>query len=449
MSKMEGRSGLRVAPGIFQFGTSTLKVPCAVSLNSGSRVRVVSDDAALGQTLLAWISGLGGLQSRYSYADKDDVVPRSGVLSEQEIAAVTVDGRPINTVGCDESDLARRASIAAYVFPEPKQYVLGRTVADEWRYSFSALGHKCASDDLLHLYDIGNLKHALTLNLSGGEAHRLSIACAVETGAPIIVMDLSAQNLDLAFLRNLPLLLDARCAGRTVILFGVGEDLQEYKSFDLLSIARDGTVTHGAAAFGDSPVVAPDQHFLTSQLRSRVDGLLTVRAIDIARPGVTLPTSFDICQGQIYRLTGPNGSGKTTIGKILAGRLQSSEWGGRFEHGTQAKSWSAIMTNQYPRRSLLSLHRSHSTQRSKTEPISDNGGDANDLSNLKLRAASWACSHSSEIVFLDEPTAGMRLADKSRFIALLNEYPQKSFVLATHDELLNGIGQEIRLISAA
>jgi ABC-type multidrug transport system ATPase subunit len=343
----------------------------------------------------------------------------------------------------DSKICVERANLASYVFSEPISYVLGRTVSDEWRYSFCAIGKTPHQIETLNHYGILHLKDHTTLHLSGGESHRLNVACAIEVGTPIVIMDLSAQNLDKAFLSNLPRLIHERCTGRTCIIFGIDAAANEYQNFQQIKIDKDGTLTHADQADPDCCQKTFDQERrITETFEQRTPGDAIITASNISRKKITTPVSFTLRSGQVYRLIGPNGSGKTTIGKILAKRLDRGEWTGSLSQPVSREEPEVVMTSQFPRRSLFSK------ATSSCQSL-ENSNAANhlqtSLSSLKLAAAVWACSHEEEIIFLDEPTAGMTFKDKIELIKVINQHKSKTFVIATHDECLSNIGEVIEL----
>jgi len=422
---------LSVEPGEYKLHGVSVAVGSRIEIPRGSRVVLSATDSEKGQVVSQWLAGLAGLPLRFSFQG-GDLIPRRRVVAESCRAAVCISGQPVNKLFRTDRERQLRARLAAYVFPEPQQYILGRTVADEWRYSFAALGLVPAPLERLREYGLAHLVQRTTLHLSGGEAHRLNIACAIEVEPALIVMDLSAQNLDRQFLESLPSLLEARCPSRTVIVLGICAHNTDLSAFGGLSLDDAGCLTYTEAPSTPCRIARSSSRNISTSFSARsVSGLLC-RATGVCRPGVTEPASFELLRGQVYRLTGPNGSGKTTVGKILAGRVHRAEWEGTIEPAFKTGDHVAVMTSQYPRRSLVAVM---NMRRSTT------------VSDAKLASARWACELGSELVFLDEPTAGLSPDAKGELIDLLNNFATTTFVLATHDEELAGVGEEIRLQS--
>jgi ABC-type lipoprotein export system ATPase subunit len=105
------------------------------------------------------------------------------------------------------------------------------------------------------------------------------------------------------------------------------------------------------------------------------------------------------------------------------------------------------MTSQYPSRSLVSLLDSHLGASGASRGHSSRHSGEPTLSQQKLAAARWACELGTDLVFLDEPTAGLGVLAKQELISLINAYSAATFILATHDDALRGVGDEIPLSS--
>ena len=83
------------------------------------------------------------------------------------------------------TDLAVRV---AMVFQQPEYQFVARTVKDELRAGPRAPGAP-DPDAVLEALGMTHLAHAHPMSLSGGEKRRLSVATALVTGAPVVILD--------------------------------------------------------------------------------------------------------------------------------------------------------------------------------------------------------------------------------------------------------------------
>jgi ABC-2 type transport system ATP-binding protein len=170
--------------------------------------------------------------------------------------------------------------------------------------------------------------------------------------------------------------------------------------------------------------------------------------------------SFTVRRGEIFGFLGANGAGKTTTIRVLCGLLLPSEGSVRvggisFDHNEQAvKSKVGYMSQKFTLyndmtveenlnfiSSLRKLDIATYTQRRKelfdfisfNKPLST---IVRDLSGGTKQQVSLAAAllHDPEIIFLDEPTAGVTPASRSRFWQLIRKLADrdKTVFVTTH-----------------
>lgn len=161
--------------------------------------------------------------------------------------------------------------------------------------------------------------------------------------------------------------------------------------------------------------------------------------------------NFDLSQNEISIITGPNGSGKTSLIKILMGFIKN--YSGKVKH-YGLKNYSYVPQNfevpSYINLDVMSFLK-FTDLKNGTFKLSDviellNIQKLLDI-NLKkisggqLRKVLIAKSllGSNEIIFLDEPTCWLDLASQEEFYLLIkkiNSLTKISIVIITHDRFL-------------
>ncbi len=180
--------------------------------------------------------------------------------------------------------------------------------------------------------------------------------------------------------------------------------------------------------------------------------------------------SFSICAGDFLALMGPNGSGKTTLIRLILGILKPS--GGRVilmgKEGDQFTQWDRIgyvpqkathldpyfpaSVREVVAMGLLSRKRfprflTHGDEASIDQALNQVG--MADLKNRRIGELSGgqqqrvfiarAILNQPEILFLDEPTAGIDAETQGRFYDMLDELNHQrgiTIVLITHDSAI-------------
>lgn len=167
-------------------------------------------------------------------------------------------------------------------------------------------------------------------------------------------------------------------------------------------------------------------------------------------PAPAGPLDLDVHQGDVVLLEGPNGSGKTSLLRSLAGlpaplRAASVEVAGHDPRGLPARSLAATVgvALQDPRESLVGLTvRSEFRLRGLQVPADVAAWADRDVATLssgEARRVSLAAARErgARLLLLDEPTEGLDAGGRQRLLALVEEARRHgAVVVADHDGLL-------------
>ena len=187
---------------------------------------------------------------------------------------------------------------------------------------------------------IAHLRQRTTTTLSGGEKQRLAIASILAMEPQVLLFDEPTANLDPRGIRALFVtLLDlTRGKGRTLvviehridalralaprlILLDRGRLVDRYPARERLNYALLGLRGAWAASSADAPVGPP---------RLRVEGV----SFGYDQP-LWEDLSFSLRAGEILAIIGPNGGGKTTLLRLLAGLMSPAT--GRIVRASDAR----------------------------------------------------------------------------------------------------------------
>lgn len=173
--------------------------------------------------------------------------------------AVHIDGRDVARLGARE--LTERVG---FVFQNPEHQFIAATVAAELAHGLRRRGLdddavRARTAEVLDRFGLSEKAESHPFLLSGGQKRRLSVATALVTGAPVLVLDEPTFGQDRARADELlGLLSELNDAGTTIVF--VTHDMQLVAEYaDRLVVLADGRlIAHGSTAevFGDRDVVA-------------------------------------------------------------------------------------------------------------------------------------------------------------------------------------------------
>lgn len=186
-------------------------------------------------------------------------------------------------------------------------------------------------DECLDAVGIDHLRHRETTDLSGGEKQRLAIASILAMRPEILLLDEPTANLDPDGAKGLFDLLGRLRAERRMTLVVVEHRIRPLRSMAprLLVLDRGRFVTRHARGWIDprdlgARAGAPAREAPSDKRLLRVDRLTFGYDTALFRG-----LSFDLRRGEIVGLIGPNGGGKTTLLRLIAGLATPDD--GRIE----------------------------------------------------------------------------------------------------------------------
>lgn len=348
-----------------------------------------------------------------------------------------------------------------YIDSDPDS-IIGRTVLEEYFHALVAGGAE-AEDQLAALdlrpFGLSDKLTRETRVLSGGEKHRLQTAGALAGDKKLVIADLSASNLDEDFVVWFLERMDGFCReGGVLIVAGLRwEQIRRLGNATLRNLVLESFQSEiRAREHAPNSTVVPFLEYKQGELKRafkdqerKTSDTTLIRFSGVRRRNITAAVSFELRTGEIVRLTGRNGIGKTTVGDILMGRVSRREVVGNVYQAPEVRP---AISRQFPDRCMIG------TTIEDELPWPDLrqmcgicGGDLRkDPRDLpfgvrKLISVATTLQVAHLVAILDEPTCGMDFNQKKQFVELLNKFSDRAVLLITHDEALEGIGREVHI----
>lgn len=257
--------------------------------------------------------------------------------------------------------VARQVGI---VFQDPDSQLVMERVDDEVAFGLESLGWPARDMQARVPVALGELglagfERRRTARLSGGEQQRLAIAGALAPAPRILVLDEPTANLDPEGTRELAARLAAMRAARsaTIVLVEHRADLVWPLADLVLALGADGRpialaspealLESHAARLAAAGIWLPDRPGPGSRTlaagppggtagRPLVEARGVGFAWDRARP-ILREVDLDIAAGDRVAMLGPNGVGKSTLGRVVSGLLRPTAGSVRFAGADPAR----------------------------------------------------------------------------------------------------------------
>ena len=363
-----------------------------------------------------------------------------------------------------ETPTRRLARIVGFVFQDPELQTVYDVVEREVAFALENLAVPARSirdrvDEALHEAGADHLAQRRVRTLSGGERQRVAVASSLAPGPELVVLDEPTSQLD-PHGSALVLALVQRIAhsGHAVVISEHRVDQLLPVATSLVNVEGGRTTLVDATRWRPVPVTRP--------VRGRQAGdeawSLTGVTAGFARRPVLQGVTLGGCRNEVLALSGPNGGGKTTLLRVIAGSLEPMS--GRVERRPGRTAY-------LPQNPASLLHRP--TLRSEVELTLERAGESEpaaaiiaalglthaaeryprDLSSGERQRAAIAAvlPGRPDLVLLDEPTRGMDEVARRALINLVMNLRNAgaSVVIATHDAALqSAVADRVAVVSA-
>lgn len=372
--------------------------------------------------------------------------------------AAQVDGRDIFS-----TPTRRLARTVGFVFQDPELQTVYDTVQREVAFGLENLAFPANKmreqiDRALHEVGAQHLRGRRMRSLSGGERQRIALASALATQPRVVAMDEPTSQLDD---QGAELVLSAvlRVAesGRSVVVSEHRYEQLKTAASAVVEVDQGRVLSFTARDW--QPPALPVAKPRASTIGAEAWSLSNIVAGFGGQPvleGVTLSGH----QREVLALSGPNGGGKTTLLRLIAGALDPMS--GRVERTPGRIAYlpqnPAALLHRPTVRSEIELTLQRADEHESADLILLQLGLTHvasryprDLSSGERQRAALAAVLAGQpsLVLLDEPTRGMDMAARQALIELIMRLRDagSSIVLATHDRALrDAVGDRIVMV---
>lgn len=379
-------------------------------------------------------------------------------------------------VSHEAEQVHRLAEQVGIVFQDPDAQLVVGVVEDELAFApenLQVLPKEIERRIELALRQVGmtSYRDQHVNHLSGGQKQRIAIASVLTMNSPILIMDDITSSLDSEAKETmLELLQSIHEQGATVIVTASRPDSIPLGSTRIMMmeagvLIQDVSLTDEVRA-SISEQAKPHLQRIPCEKTISTKPLLAVRELGYQYPAGQRglqPCSFEVYPGEMIAVTGPNGCGKTTLSKLLMGRLPARK-GTIFLEGKDVSR-----TSIYDRASWLSYVHQHPEhqfvadtvweeciyslrmQQVSLSDIEEQGKRMLERIHLyaqrdqhpyrlshgekRLLSVASMCMTQPRLLILDEPTSGQDAANTTRIFEFCAELAKQgtSILVITHD----------------
>ncbi len=340
----------------------------------------------------------------------------------------------------------RLAQTVGFVFQDPELQTVYDTVDREVAFGLEniALPPREMADrveEALTAAGVAHLAGRSVRTLSGGERQRVALASALAVRPQIVVLDEPTSQLDED---GAAMVLDAIA---NLVEHGRSAVIAEHRFERMLPVAGALITVDGGRATSGRPEPHPPRAARPNRspagpMAWSLAGVTAGFGNKIVLDGVDVAGH----QGEVVALCGPNGGGKTTLLRLIAGALQPSSGTVERRPGRIAylpQNPTALLHRPTVRSEVtLTLKRAHDEETPETildalGLLSVAGRYPRDLSCGERQRVALAAvlPGTPDLVLLDEPTRGMDGAARDALVQLVSRLRDRgsAIVLATHD----------------
>ncbi|SHH82454.1 energy-coupling factor transport system ATP-binding protein [Sporobacter termitidis DSM 10068] len=386
-----------------------------------------------------------------------------------------VDGKPPAAFSPEE-----KAQKIGMVFQDPRSQFFMSKVRDELAFSGENLGlppNKIIEriDELAGLLRITDLLDTDLNKMSSGQKQKVAIASACLLSPLLLLLDEPSANLDAASKEELiRILLAIKQAGTTIIVsehrlheflpvadrylcIGQGELVKEWSREQFAALSCAEAMEYGLR-HPDAARRGQDRKNTATPGRLPYYGRGITYCYRESSRGIK-HVDFALCPGTVTALTGGNGTGKTTLCKILCGLLSPQK--GKVLSGDKTLSRAArregsyfvmqdadyqlytdsvgnelvlgrAMTDVLRKRAYEALDLFGLMHLKDRHPASLSGGE-----KQRVTLAAAFCTD-ADLIVLDEPTSGLDAINVQRLVRYVQILARegKTVIVITHDQLL-------------
>ena len=361
----------------------------------------------------------------------------------------------INTKDCKDYELCKKIGS---VSQNPRGQFFTDNTTSELAFTLENLGYKVEEilekiENISSFFGISNILNKNILEISGGEKQKISIACVSILDAKTLVFDEPSANLDYYGIELLKEIFSKlKESGYTIIV--VEHRIFYLKEiFDRMIHIKNGRLIVNLERKEALNYTAEDLRSLNPFDRelkvldsfTRKEKLLEIN--NLFFKNIIKDVSFNLYRGEIVGLVGKNGVGKSTISKLISGKISIEGKPFVLMQDVDYQLFSESVFSEF----LLSnkdlnedeilemLKVINLYDKKNSHPFSLSGGE-------KQRLLMGICAKSnSDILILDEPTSGLDFNNMIIISEIIkNLAKEKAIILISHDyELLSRVVDRI------